>query len=101
MIYICIHKKDKKMISIKQATESSVDFLKAIDLLAEEILIEEVEFDTINQEWLITLSFSHPTTPTRNLSSVFNEKTKYKIFKVDSLTGEVLSMKIRQLSPAQ
>ena len=89
------------MISIKQATESSVDFLKAIDLLAEEILVEEVEFDTANHEWLITLSFSHPTIPTRNLSSVFNEKTKYKTFRIDSLTGKVLSMKIRQLSSAQ
>ena len=89
------------MISVKRATESSVDFLKAIDLLAEEILVEEVEFDTINQEWLITLSFSHLIVPTRNLSSVFNEKTKYKIFRIDSLSGKVLSMKIRQLSAAQ
>ena len=89
------------MISVKQATDNSVNFLKTIDSSVEDILVEEVEFDTINQEWLITLSFSHPTALTRNLSSVFNEKTKYKIFKVDSTTGEVLSMKIRQLSAAQ
>ena len=88
------------MISVKQATDNSVNFLKTIDSSVEDILIEEVEFDTINQEWLITLSFSHLIS-TRNLSSVFNEKTKYKIFKVDSTTGEVLSMKIRQLSAAQ
>ena len=89
------------MISVKQATDNSVNFLKTIDSSVEDVLVEEVEFDTINQEWLITLSFSHLTISTRNLSSVFNEKTKYKIFKVDSLTGEVLSMKIRQLSAAQ
>ena len=88
------------MISVKQATDNSVNFLKTIDSSVEDILVEEVEFDTINQEWLITLSFSHLIS-TRNLSSVFNEKTKYKIFKVDSTTGEVLSMKIRQLSAAQ
>ena len=100
MIYICVHEKSKKMISVKQATDNSVNFLKTIDSSVEDILVEEVEFDTINQEWLITLSFSHLIS-TRNLSSVFNEKTKYKNFKVDSLTGEVLSMKIRQLSAAQ
>ena len=89
------------MISVKQATDNSVNFLKTIDSSVEDILVEEVEFDTINQEWLITLSFSHLIVPTRNLSSVFNEKTKYKIFRIDSLTGKVLSMKIRQLSAAQ
>ena len=89
------------MISVKQATDNSVNFLKTIDSSVEDILVEEVEFDTINQEWLITLSFSHLIVPTRNLSSVFNEKTKYKIFRIDSLSGKVLSMKIRQLSAAQ
>ena len=64
--------------------------------------MEEVELSEQGDYWLITLSFE--LSPKRtgrgsgSLQILFQTpKTKYKIFKVDVKTGEVVSMRIRNL----
>jgi len=60
-------------------------------------MLEEVDTDTVDgtDVWVITLSLPDPTPPL----GAFRQR-QYKTFTVDGLTGEVLSMKIRQLSTA-
>ena len=89
------------MISVKQAVESSVNFLKSIDEAAKDILVEEVDFDSNENQWYITLSFSHDVIDTQNIYYVVNGKLKYKTFKINSNNAEVLSMKIRETTSAQ
>ena len=56
--------------------------------------LEEVEITEDEKYWLITLSY--PLTEATALLN-FNYKRKYKVFKIDAETGEVLSMKIRKV----
>ncbi len=94
------------MINVKQAVAASVEFLTSIDNEAQDVLVEEVEYSDYQlgtKAWLITLSFTHPQSQKKNnlLSALAGDVRKYKIFKVDSDKGEVLSMKIRELDKAQ
>ncbi len=69
------------------------------------IRLEEVEFVDESNLWLITLGFMMAEAPER--TSAFKESMKsiteagvktrvYKVFAIDSMTGKVLSMKIRK-----
>ena len=52
--------------------------------------LEEVERSKDSSNWLITLSYNE---------NVFLSTKTYKVFTVDALTGEVLSMKIKRMQP--
>ena len=86
------------MISVRDAAKNALNFYKDIypDISGE--LIEEVEFDSAHQHWLITLSFPVGYEP-QSISNIFQPKIerKYKTFQVDAETGKVVSMKIRTL----
>ena len=91
------------MITLRDAAIRAVNFYKEIDPDAEDARVEEVEKDDDTDDWNITLSFLSNETPTTNLimpnsasTGVMNGR-KYKIFSVDSESGEVRSMKIRVL----
>jgi hypothetical protein len=90
------------MISVRDAAKSALDFYKDIYPNTSGELIEEVELDDSKQYWLITLSFfgTVPTNTISPLSAVLQPKYErnYKIFKVDANSGNVESMKIRQLA---
>lgn len=64
------------------------------------ILLEEVERSEDDGDWLITLSFiRNPKTTKGAIDTFLGEGPRtYKTLKVSTETGEVLSMKIRQLS---
>ncbi|MDF5717484.1 MAG: hypothetical protein PUP93_27370 [Rhizonema sp. NSF051] len=68
----------------------------------QDILLEELELSEDKNFWLITLGFNRPVLKTKNplfpeLVASPEYKREYKLFKIDSETGEVQSMKIRQV----
>ncbi|MGA2182044.1 MAG: hypothetical protein ABSH47_03380 [Bryobacteraceae bacterium] len=82
------------MIDVKQAVQASARFAESIlgPERAQQMLVEEVERPEDRGSWVITLSL-----PASGLAIIRGEK-EYKTFVVDGETGEVLSMKIRQLA---
>lgn len=94
------------MVSVKQAAESAVAFV--VNVLgperAEGIQLEEVELGKFNDRdvWNITLSMVRPSLA--KVSSYLAQTSlsrDYKTFVVDRETGDVLSMKIRELAHAE
>ncbi len=49
--------------------------------------LEEIELSEEEEYWLVTIGYDD--------RSVYPSERKYKIIKVDAVTGEVISMKIR------
>ncbi|NTV46428.1 MAG: hypothetical protein HGB11_07910 [Chlorobiales bacterium] len=92
------------MLDVKQAIaaarKAASEFFEDASLI--DLQLEEVEFDTARNVWLITLGFN---VPNRNLMKgigavIGNERQyirKYKLFMIDALTGQVKSMKIREV----
>ena len=68
-----------------------------------DILLEEVELSENKMLWYVTLGFNRPVTKTERslIPEAISLNTKYdreyKIFAVDAETGEVKSMKIREV----
>ncbi|WP_018618943.1 hypothetical protein [Spirosoma luteum] len=88
------------MISVRDAAKNALNFYKDIYPEISGELIEEVEFDSTRQYWLITLSFPMKVDNSQSpLSNILQPKfeRKYKTFEVDAKNGEVVSMKIRLL----
>jgi hypothetical protein len=87
------------MIDVRQAAQSASNFI--VSLYAgqslSDVRLEEVEVSDDDKYWLITLSFlaQSPGYGVLNLPVL---KRQYKILKVDRQTGDVLSMKIRELA---
>lgn len=80
-------------MDVKTAADTAAEYLKGFYSDAEKILLEEIELE--NDFWNITLSYEI----VERYASAFmttNNARKYKIFKIDSSTGQVLSMKIRE-----
>jgi hypothetical protein len=94
------------MVDVREAVKRAVAF--AEELLEPnrtgQLLIEEVELVTVRgkQVWKITLSV--PWTLSDSLSDSRpspHRKRDYKTFTVDRKSGEVVSMKIRELAHAE
>ncbi len=100
------------MISIKEAVQQAADFCQQLFPKAQDIILEEVERDDYEKFWLITLSFLTPAAKQGGIElpdqeeqynlppmrySFTRKERQYKILKVDAETGEVISMKIREL----
>lgn len=92
-------------IDVRAAVTAANRYLQDVnDLIKiqpESLRLEEVELSEDQREWLITLGFDVPirTNSWANLVPETNSiyQREYKLFKVDSETGEVKSMKIRSL----
>jgi len=95
------------MIDVKQAVaaamKEAVEFYDEIEIKG--LQLEEVEKSKNGKEWLVTLSFFVPDQkPPANVleqtmqSGIGNKRyeRKYKVFKVETGTGSVTSMKIRE-----
>jgi len=92
------------MIDVKEAVKIATDYLRQLYEPTElqDILLEEVALSDDEKYWYVTLGFSRPvpsTDPMRVLTeSILNQKKyrrEYKVFQIDSATGQVRSMKIR------
>lgn len=87
------------MISVKEAAKSAYEYMKEIPGYEErtDIAVEEVELSedesTAKKYWLITIGYPVGL----NILQPTYRSKEYKIFKVDADTGEVLSMKIRNI----
>jgi hypothetical protein len=97
------------MIPIQMAVDNAVGFARKVleSTRTGEMLLEEVDTSTVDDRevWLITLSIPRPKPSTPSLSALssfasLQSDRQYKTFTVDGETGDVLSMKIRQLSGA-
>jgi len=82
------------MIDVKDATQNAFKYLEELQEDLQGILLEEVELTEDEKFWLITLSFPDPE---QCVPEILNLRRKYKIFKINSTTGKVVSMKIREI----
>jgi len=91
------------MIDVKEATQRALAYFEK--LYGEEeftnVLLEEVEKSEEEgmSYWLITIGFTEPETMGGPLSPL-STRRRYKRFKIDAETGEVVAMKIRSLENA-
>ncbi|MFB6248277.1 MAG: PepSY domain-containing protein [Salinibacter sp.] len=95
------------MIDVKEATQIALSYFE--DLYGEDafsnVLLEEIEREKENDTsyWLITVGFTEEkevksSSPLSSLSP--DKRRRYKRFKIDAETGEVVSMKIRSVENA-
>lgn len=94
------------MIDVKQAVQAAIDSARTFYDKQQfvDLALEEVELSEDERFWLITLGFIMPDlTPveTNTIVSLLQARQKYerkyKVFKVNTDTGHVVSMKIRQI----
>jgi hypothetical protein len=89
------------MISVKEAVVSAMTFAQSTlePPRNSDLRLEEVEVGDFRgkQVWQITLSMPRAFSP----ADMLHLRRDYKAFMVDRETGEVLSMKIRELAESQ
>jgi hypothetical protein len=84
------------MIDVKEATDKAKEHLASFFPDAENVQLEEVELTDDKAHWLITLSYEGVSHSVAS-SLLVGKSVRYKIFKLDAKSGEVLSMKIRDI----
>ena len=84
------------MIDVKEATEIARSHLKSFFPEAEKLQLEEVELTENKSHWFITLSYEGVSNSVAS-SLLVGKSLRYKIFKLDAESGEVISMKIRDI----
>jgi hypothetical protein len=86
------------MLDVKQATKLATAYL--INLYDQQlstsdaVRLEEVELTEDGKYWLITLSFN----PANPAAIIFPPRREYKVFRINAETGELQSMKIREVA---
>jgi hypothetical protein len=81
------------MINVKEAVQKAAEYFADVyPNKYPNVLVEEIE--RTNGDWLITLGYDIP-----DISALLSRKPTrhFKLFKIDGQTGEVLSMKIREV----
>jgi hypothetical protein len=91
-----------KRIDVRAAVSAVKDYCQFIQdlirLSTNDIRLEELELSDDKQFWLITISFEGKTfTEEHPMGIRYIDEREYKIFKVNAQTGEVESMKIREV----
>jgi hypothetical protein len=83
-------KKDsgKRVFSAKEAANAAAQYATELLGAPHHFSLEEVELSEDGKFWFVTLGM-------QDVGAPFSPKT-YKVFKVNSRTGEVLSMKMRE-----
>ncbi len=86
-------------IDVKQATRIAFEYLNDLYPEIRDTLLEEVELTEDEKYWLITLSYI-PRVPEKTLSvfAAMSGPRKYKLLKVETGTGKVWAMKIRNVA---
>jgi hypothetical protein len=94
------------MIDVKSAVRIAIKYLQEFHefIPAQSIRLEETEYDDSGY-WLITLSTLSPEDPgsgvVGSLAGLLKHERIYKQFRIDAETGDVKSMKVRSLQPAE
>jgi len=84
------------MINVKEATDKAKEYLVNFYPEAENVLLEEVELTEDKTYWMVTLSFEGITSSVAS-SLLVGKSVLYKIFRIEAETGEVISMRIRDI----
>ena len=84
------------MIDVKEATQKVKEYLVSFFPEAEKVQLEEVELTDDKSHWHITLSYEGMSHSVAS-SLLVGKSVRYKIFKLDAESGEVVSMKIRDI----
>jgi len=91
-------------VGIQNAVIAAQNFFKSLENRmggqVQDLRLEEVELSDDKKYWSITLGFSRATDSTNNplgIPGIIRQSREYKTFKIDSETGEVQSMKIREV----
>ena len=84
------------MIDVKEATQRARDYLLSFFPDAEKVQLEEVELTDDKAYWFITLSYEGVSHSVAS-SLLVGKSVRYKIFKLDAESGNVISMKIRDI----
>jgi hypothetical protein len=84
---------DVVMLDVREAAQRAAEYFAVLyqDQNPQAVQLEEVELAEDDSYWFITLSYPQSD------FNVLNFKRKYKIFKIDAKTGDVISMKIRKV----
>ncbi len=84
------------MIDVTEATNKAKTYLDSFFPDAEKVQLEEVELTDDKTHWLITLSYEGVSNSVAS-SLLVGKSLRYKIFKLEAESGEVISMKIRDI----
>ncbi|HAG85777.1 MAG TPA: hypothetical protein DCL61_32720 [Cyanobacteria bacterium UBA12227] len=90
-------------IDVRGAVMAAKQYFQSLqDMIGQQLQdlrLEEVELSEDKQFWFITLGFDRPANKNSLLKDIVppNYERVYRIFKIDSESGEVQSMKIREL----
>jgi hypothetical protein len=86
------------MLTVTEAANAASSHLKKLFPSAEKMLLEEVELSDDDQYWLITLSFFDPSyeATMAPIQNILGNPRLYRIVKLNSASGEVRSVKIRE-----
>lgn len=82
------------MINVQDATARAREHLLSFFPDADEVQLEEVELTPDKAHWLVTLSYAGIANSVAS-SLLVGKSMRYKIFKLDAKTGDVISMKVR------
>lgn len=85
-------------MTINELADRSLQYLKEFFPDADKVQLEEIEKTDDNAYWYITLSYESSDIPENSNAWLLKKSRKFKIFKIDSVTGEVRSMKIRDFN---
>ena len=86
-------------IKIREAVQQAMTFVVSLynGQEIENLLLEEIEYSSELNQWLVTIGFSVPTSKSEFLLVKDTMLRKYKIVNIDATSGEALSMKIREI----
>ncbi|MCK5136613.1 MAG: hypothetical protein KAR19_12545 [Bacteroidales bacterium] len=84
------------MIDVKEASDKAKEYLISFFPDAENVQLEEAELTDDKTHWFITLSYEGVSNSVAS-SLLVGKSVRYKIFKLHAKSGEILSMKIRDI----
>jgi len=84
------------MIDVKEATGKAKEYLISFFRKLDKVQLEEVELTNDKAHWFITMSYEGVSNSVAS-SLLVGKSVRYKIFKLDAESGEVISMKIREI----
>lgn len=89
----------EKRIEVQEAIKSALNALQVFyaDTKCANVLLEEVELTEDEHEWLITLGFDTVVGTQPGILPLPVSQRKYKQFHINAESGEVKSMKIREV----
>jgi hypothetical protein len=83
---------------VKTAVRSAIDFMYQVRQgnPPEDVAVEEVDLSENGLEWVITLGYYPGGTSMKRFSGEASDR-QFRVFRVSRATGEVLSMKMREI----